>query len=173
MSGTEETYHLTKEDVKKFESQASKVHGGNVPAGSDAAMAQSIVDQNDKDKKSIINERQANLPLPDDPPGKSDFNSSDQSTVNVGSGGVPTGGMTYGNDSLREPATGDSAVRVDESTQNTNVKGQGVGREGAEGLGGIPNDAVAQGSKNKSSLEDTTGKDYGYPQKSDPSSGFK
>lgn len=40
-------------------------------------------------------------------------------------------------------------------------------------MDGLPNDAVAQGSKNKAGLEDTTNKDYGYPQKSDPSSGVK
>ena len=37
MSGTDETYNLTKEDIRKTESQASKAHGGNVPADSDAA----------------------------------------------------------------------------------------------------------------------------------------
>jgi hypothetical protein len=40
MSGTEQTYHLTKQDVAKAESKASGAHGGNVPAGSDAAMLQ-------------------------------------------------------------------------------------------------------------------------------------
>lgn len=113
------------------------------------------------------------MPLPDDPPGPSDFNSADQRTVNVGSGEQPTGDFSHGNDALRGPATGDSAVRADPATNKTNVQGQGVGREAAEGLSGLPNDAVAQGSKNKAGLEDTTGKDYGYPQKNDPSSGTK
>lgn len=37
MSGTEATYHLTKEDVKKFQEQESKTHGGNIPADGVAA----------------------------------------------------------------------------------------------------------------------------------------
>ncbi|KAK5170440.1 uncharacterized protein LTR77_005028 [Saxophila tyrrhenica] len=166
MSGTDETYQLTKEDVRKPESKESNVHGGNVPAGSEAAAMQSIVDKADQNKPQVINERQANLPLPDQPPGKSDFNSADTRTVNVGSGGQPTGNFSYGNDALRDPATGDSAVRA--NPVSGNVQGQGVGREGASGLGGIPNDAVARDAKDKAGLEQTTGKDYGYPKKSDP-----
>ncbi|KAK4546797.1 hypothetical protein LTR36_001529 [Oleoguttula mirabilis] len=91
-------------------------------------------------KASIIEERRANLPLPEQPPVASDFNSADQSTVNVGSGGISDA----------------SDVRNDS---------QGVGREGTSG---IPNDAVTRDAKGKKGLEDTTGKDYGYPQKSDP-----
>ena len=34
---SEETYHLTKEDIRKTESKASQAHRGNVPADSDAA----------------------------------------------------------------------------------------------------------------------------------------
>lgn len=189
MSGTSEAYHLTKEDVRKVQQQESKAHGGDIPADSAAAglqvspltiqclkqssnISQSVVDNADKNKSEIIAERQANLPLPDQPPTSSDFSSADARTVNVGSGEQPTGGFSHGQDALRGPATGDSAVRTDGISNKTNTLGQGVGREAAEGLGGIPNDAVAQGSKNKSSLEDTTGKDYGYPQKNDPSSGI-
>lgn len=102
----------------------------------------SIVDQAEKDKPQIIEERKANLPLPDDPPGKSDFNSADGRIVNVGSGDVATGNLTY-----------------EES---------GEGRQGAEGLSGLPNDAATEGKKNKAGLEDTTNKDYGYPSKNDP-----
>lgn len=86
--------------------------------------------------------------------------------MNVGSGGV-SDTFSAGNDALRGPATGDSAVRTDPSVPSTNTLGQGVGREAAEG--GIPNDAVARGSKDKGGLNETTGKDYGYPQKNDPS----
>lgn len=191
MSGTEESYHLTKEvslqpssmafhpvnylltrsqDIRKTQQQASKAHDGNIPADSEAAGLQSIIDSADKNKAEIIAERQANLPLPDQPPGQSDFNSADQRTVNVSSGAQATANFSHGNDSLREPATGGSAVREDPSLTGGNVLGQGVGREAAEGLGGLPNDAVAQGSKNKENLADTTGKDYGYPQKNDPTS---
>ena len=122
--------------------------------------------EENKSKADIIAERQANLPLPDQPPGPSDFNSADARTVNVGSGGV-SDTFSKGEDALRGPATGDSAARADPDSNTSNVVGlSGVGREGMEG--GIPNDAVARGSKDKANTVDTTGKDYGYPQKSDP-----
>ena len=110
---------------------------------------QSIIDSAEKDKPTIIAERQANLPLPEDPPMAPDFNSADQRTVNVGSGG------TSGAATMREPAVGIDPV-------------QGTGRAAVDGLGGLPNDAVAQGSKNKQGLADTTNKDYRYPQQNDP-----
>lgn len=130
-------------------------------------ISQSIVDQADKNKAELIEERRSNLPKPEDPPVKSDFNSADPSTVNVGSGAI-SGGFSVGNDALREPATGDSAVRTDGAAYGVNTLGQGVGREGKDGLNGLPNDAVAREAKGKSNLADTTGKDYGYP-KNDPS----
>lgn len=123
-----------------------------------------------KSKAEIIAERQANLPLPEQPPVASDWNSADASTVNVGSGGV-SDAFSVGNSALREPATGDSAVRVDGNQYSTNTQGQNVGREGKDNLGGIPSDAVTRDAKNKVPT-DTTNKDHGYPQKSDPSSGI-
>jgi hypothetical protein len=181
MSGTEQTFHYTKEDVRKMEQRDSRAHGGNVSADSNAAAMQvrhlvlpitqehlltylqSIVDQADQNKADLIEERRSNLPKPEDPPVKSDFNSTDPSTVDVGSGRV-SDGFSHGNDALREPATGDSAARSADATL-----GQGVGREGKDGLSGIPNDAVTREAKHKAGLADTTGKDYGYP-KNDPSS---
>ncbi|KAK4993424.1 hypothetical protein LTR50_000354 [Elasticomyces elasticus] len=191
MAGTDETFHYTKEDVRKMESKQSHLHGGNVPAGSEAAKMQvnrrtpssyqkipstdrtnkSLVDKADKDKSEIIAERQANLPLPEQPPRPSDWNSADASTVNVGSGGV-SDTFSHGSDSLREPTTGDSSVRTDGEAFKTNTLGDGVGRQGHDGLGGLPNDAVAREAKGKPGTEDTTKKDYGYPHKSDPSSGL-
>lgn len=83
----------------------------------------------------------------------SDFSSANANTVNVGSGGQATGNFSKGDDALRSPAT--------------NVESQaGVGREGLEGA--LPNDAATRGKKDQSSLKDTTGKDYGYPQRNDP-----
>jgi hypothetical protein len=76
---------------------------------------------------SLVDERKANLPLPEQPPVESDFNSADARSVNVGSGGVETGEM----------ATGGA-------------------REAKDGLGGIPNDAVAREAKGKGGLSDTT-----------------
>ncbi|OQO06634.1 hypothetical protein B0A48_08421 [Cryoendolithus antarcticus] len=108
-------------------------------------------------KADVIEERRRNLPLPDAPPAKSDFNSADGTATKVGSGGVSDTSFSYGNDALRGPATGESAARVDGNSYSTNVQGQGVGREALEG--GIPNDAVARGSKDKDGLKQTTGKD--------------
>ena len=102
-----------------------------------------MVDENSKNKKDIIEERRSNLPLPDEPPVASDFNSSDSSTVNVGSGGVQSD-ISYGggSDSLRGPATSQSGVRVDGKEFDKNADAPGIiGREAAEGLSGLPKDA--------------------------------
>ncbi|KAF2643871.1 hypothetical protein P280DRAFT_466596 [Massarina eburnea CBS 473.64] len=95
-------------------------------------------------KAEIIDERKANLPLPDQPPVASDFNSADARTVNVGSGGQ-AGDLSHsglGGDTLREPAT-------------TDVVGS-TGREAKDGLKGIPNDAVTRDAKDKAGLAQTT-----------------
>ncbi|KAI4149476.1 MAG: hypothetical protein LQ340_004608 [Diploschistes diacapsis] len=88
------------------------------------------------DKKStadIVQERQANLPLPEDPPVASDWNSADSRTVNVSSGSrqddISTGAASESG--LREPATTDE---VDPK----------IGRQGTEGLSGPPKDAAAR-----------------------------
>ena len=125
-------------------------------------------------KQEIIDERKANLPLPEQPPVASDFNSADASTVNVGSGRLQSDiSAGKGSETLRGPATGESDVRVSGEEWKTNAAGSGVGREGKDNLSGIPNDAVTREAKDKQGLENTTGKDYGYPQKNDPSSGLK
>lgn len=113
-------------------------------------------------KQDIINERKANLPLPEQPPTASDWNSADARNVNVGSGGQAAGlsgdgGLAGSN--LREPATTDEVGKS--------------GREGKDNLGGLPNDAVTSDKKNHPGLVNTTNKDYGYPEKNDPSSGLK
>lgn len=104
-----------------------------------------------------VDEAQSNLPLPEQPPVTSDFNSADERRVNVGSG-RRGGGISSEGGSLREPAIGHSGS---------------TGREAKDGLSGIPNDAVTRDQRNHSGLEDTTGKDYGYPSKNDPRSGIK
>jgi hypothetical protein len=166
MAGTEQTFHYTKEEVRKMESRDSAAHGGNVSANSNASamqvsstllipprktltltshsFTQSIVDEADKNKASIIEERRSNLPLPDAPPAASDFNSYDQSTTGVGSG------------SISHP-------------EDVGRGQQTAGREGKDGLNGIPNDAVSRDAKNKAGLANTTGKDFNYPS-NDPSS---
>ena len=100
-----------------------------------------------------VDEVKANLPLPEQPPVASDFNSADASTVNVGSGRQEAS-FSSGGGAIRDPAVGAGGV---------------AGREAKDGLGGIPNDAVSREAKDHSGLADTTGKDYGYPQKNDPS----
>ncbi|CAJ2502256.1 Uu.00g096500.m01.CDS01 [Anthostomella pinea] len=85
-------------------------------------------------KTKKVNEAQENLPLPEQPPVASDWNSADARTVNVGSGGVSSdistgAGSTSG---LREPA---SKGDVDLSN---------VGREGKDNLSGPPKDAAAR-----------------------------
>lgn len=99
-----------------------------------------------KSKSEIIDERQANLPLPEQPPVASDWNSADASKVNVGSGGVAED-ISYGggSDSLRGPATSDSAVRTDGDEFNKNAGAPGaVGREGHDNLDGLPKDTLAK-----------------------------
>ena len=94
-------------------------------------------------KAEIIAERQANLPLPEDPPTASDWQSADATKVNVGSGGIQSD-ISYGggSDSLRGPATGDSAMRTDGSRYGVHtVAGEDVGRQGHDNLEGLPNDA--------------------------------
>ncbi|MCJ1391421.1 hypothetical protein MMC18_004285 [Xylographa bjoerkii] len=99
-----------------------------------------------KSKADIIEERRANLPLPEDPPVAPDWQSADARKVNVGSGGVQsdisTGG---GSDSLRGPATSDSSVRTDGEAMgvNTSDPNEGMGRQGVDGTEDIPKDAKA------------------------------
>lgn len=85
-----------------------------------------------KDQK--ISNVQANLPLPDDPPTASDWQSADARNVNVGSG------KTEGN-----PGT-DTAADVGlrgAATKGSDVDMSSVGRQGKEGLSGPPKDAAA------------------------------
>ncbi|KAI2638764.1 hypothetical protein GGS26DRAFT_542785 [Hypomontagnella submonticulosa] len=85
-------------------------------------------------KESKAEEVRSNLPLPEQPPVPSDWNSADARNVNVGSGRVESdistgAGSTSG---LREPA---SKKDVDLS---------GVGRQGKDNLEGPPKDAKSK-----------------------------
>lgn len=92
----------------------------------------SSTNQSNADK---VANAQSNLPLPEQPPVASDWQSADARNVNVGAGrdvasGVSTGaGETSG---LRGPASKDADVDL-----------SGVGRQGKEGLEGLPKDATA------------------------------
>lgn len=92
-----------------------------------------------KSKADIIAERQANLPLPEDPPVASDWNSADSRTVNVKAGErqseISTGDASSAG--LREPATTGSSVREEGGADLS-----GVGRQGKDGLSGLPKDAT-------------------------------
>lgn len=92
-------------------------------------------------KADIIAERQSNLPLPEQPPVASDWNSADASKVNVGSGGVGSDVSTgdAASTGLREPAAAGSSVR-----EAGGADMSGVGRQGKEGLDGLPKDALAK-----------------------------
>ena len=92
-------------------------------------------------KADLIAERQANLPLPEDPPVASDWNSADARTVNV-KAGERQEEISISEASaagLREPATKGSGVREEGGADLS-----GVGRQGKEGLSGPPKDATTR-----------------------------
>lgn len=154
---------MTKEDVRKLESRDAKLHGGKIPKDSDVAglqvsilfrtwsrelmvlLYQSIVDS--KVKPDVIEERRANLPLPEQPPVPSDWNSADSRTVNVGSGAL-SDDITYGDagaSGLREPATAESSVRTDGEVWKANTAPDShVGRQGKDNLDSLPEDALTR-----------------------------
>ncbi|KAI5820351.1 hypothetical protein BZA77DRAFT_105194 [Pyronema omphalodes] len=106
---SEKTFHKTSEDLRKMESRESKRHGGKTPADSDASILKSIVSQHKPNPDRV----QANLELPQDPPGSSDMKSADaRYHTGVGSGRI-SGGVGGESDALREPVAQESAVRVD------------------------------------------------------------
>jgi len=92
-----------------------------------------------QNKANIIEERRVNLPLPEEPPVASDWNSADARTVNVAAGErqseISTGDAS--STGLREPATGGSGVR-----EEGGVNLSGVGRQGKDDLDGLPKDAT-------------------------------
>lgn len=98
-------------------------------------------------KSDKIAKAQANLPLPNQPPVASDWNSADAS-ININSGApkgdISTGG---GKSNMREP------VVNDENLQN-------VGRTGHDNLSGIPSDAVTADKRNAAGTVDTMNPGY-------------
>jgi hypothetical protein len=94
-----------------------------------------------QNKADLVAERQANLPLPEDPPVASDSNSADARTVNV-STSERQAEISMGDASstgLREPATQGSGVREEDGADMS-----GIGRQGKEGLSGPPKDATSR-----------------------------
>ncbi|OJZ88505.1 hypothetical protein ASPFODRAFT_44194 [Aspergillus luchuensis CBS 106.47] len=139
---SEQTFHTTIQDIRKPESHASHAHDGKTPKNSNVSAMKSIIDEN-TDKQAQIDKTQSNLPLPEDPPRASDWNSMDQRTVDVGSGGREGPVSGENNSALREPATASSSVRVSGEEYHKNTQPMsGVGRQGKDNLEGLPRDAL-------------------------------
>ncbi|KAJ5618881.1 hypothetical protein N7510_002865 [Penicillium lagena] len=120
---SEQTYHVTREDLRKPESRIADHHHGKPPSNSDVSAMKSLIDEN-TDKPQQIDRVKANLPLPDQPPTASDWSSSDQRTVNVGSGGL----SGHEDSALREPASVESSARISgEELHKATAPGKGVG----------------------------------------------
>ncbi|KAL2821268.1 hypothetical protein BDW59DRAFT_164299 [Aspergillus cavernicola] len=137
---SDSTFHTTAQDLHKPESHASHATKGNTAKDSNVSAMKSIIDQN-TDKKSEIDNTKSNLPLPEQPPVASDWNSADQRTVNVGSGGL----SGDANSALRDPATASSSVREDGTQTHKLTEPTGnVGRQAKDNLGGLPKDALAR-----------------------------
>ncbi len=103
-------------------------------------------------KQDIIEERKANLPLPEDPPVPGDMKTADARRVNVGSGGISSDISTgdASSSGLREPATAESSVRTDGEEWKVNTAPDAsIGRQGKDQLESLPKDAVAREAKNK------------------------
>ncbi|PWY77541.1 hypothetical protein BO70DRAFT_363489 [Aspergillus heteromorphus CBS 117.55] len=140
---SDQTFHTTTQDLRKAESHASHAGAGNTPKNSNISAMKSVVDQNNASKASQIEHTKSNLPLPDQPPRASDWNSADQRTVNVGSGGIEAPVSGENNSALREPATASSSVRESGEELHKNTQPlSGVGRQGKDNLDGLPRDAL-------------------------------
>ncbi|KAI9678005.1 MAG: hypothetical protein M1817_005949 [Caeruleum heppii] len=88
-----------------------------------------------KSNAELIAERQANLPLPEQPPVPSDWNSADARKVNVGSGGVSEDISTgdASSSGLRGPATVESSARTNpEEAKKGTAPDSNIGRQGKE-----------------------------------------
>ncbi|KAI9368669.1 hypothetical protein BJX61DRAFT_537067 [Aspergillus egyptiacus] len=138
------TFHTTAQDLRKPESHASHAKQGNTPKESNISAMKSIVDQN-TDKTAQIEQTKSNLPLPEQPPVASDWNSADQRAVNVGSGGREGPISGESNSALRDPATASSSAReVGEETHRQTQPMSNVGRQAKDNLEGLPKDATAR-----------------------------
>ncbi|KAJ5382391.1 hypothetical protein N7517_000302 [Penicillium concentricum] len=106
---TDATFHTTIQDLRRAESKLSLLHGGNPPADSNVSRMKSIIDQN-TNKPAQIDKIKASLPLPDQPPVASDWNSLDQRITGIGSGRVE---FPPDNSGLRgAPAAGSSSEEL-------------------------------------------------------------
>ncbi|BDD64305.1 hypothetical protein MPDQ_003888 [Monascus purpureus] len=140
---TDKTFYLTREDLRKSESRSSQLHDGRTPGDANVSTLKSYIDRN-VDKRREIDENKSNLPLPDQPPVPSDWQSSDSRGINVGTGGVEGPISGEGNSALRQPATAVSSARVSGEELGRNTEpGEDVGRQGKDHLDRLPKDARA------------------------------
>ncbi|KAK5053354.1 hypothetical protein LTR84_002328 [Exophiala bonariae] len=111
---SENTFHVTSEEVRDLESKQAKFTDGKTPKDSDVSALKQLLSEQES-KQDQIDRVKAGLPLPEQPVGgaSADLQSADQRTVNVGSGGVNVKLGTQSSDGLREPATAESSARVD------------------------------------------------------------
>lgn len=96
------------------------------------------------DKSKQIDEVQSNLPLPEQPPTSSDWQSLDERNVNIGKRGPDEPPSDEYNDSaLRGAATTASSVRTSgEEWHKITEPLSNVGRQGKDNLDGLPKDAL-------------------------------
>lgn len=100
--------------------------------------------EDNTDKAKEIDDRKANLPLPEQPPAASDLKSMNANTVNVGWGGRVEGDFK-GDTAFREPATAASSVRESgDELHKTTAPMADVGRQGKDNLQEPPKDARAR-----------------------------
>ena len=96
------------------------------------------------DKSKQIDEVQSNLPLPEQPPVASDWQSFDERNVNIGPGGLEEPlSDEYSNSALRGAATTSSSVRTSgEEWHKITEPLSNVGRQGKDDLDSLPRDAL-------------------------------
>ncbi|KAL1862285.1 hypothetical protein Plec18167_000928 [Paecilomyces lecythidis] len=141
---TDTTFHVTRDELRKPESQIAGRHHGKTPADSEVSGLKSVIDKN-TDKQKEIDEHKANLPLPEQPPKASDWQSANGRIVGTGSGQFESPVSGENNSALRGPATAGSSVRVDgEEYKKETQPGPGVGRQAKEQLSDLPKDALAR-----------------------------
>ncbi|EYE99146.1 uncharacterized protein EURHEDRAFT_408400 [Aspergillus ruber CBS 135680] len=138
------TSHTNVQDLRKQETRTAQQHNGTIPKDSEVSALKSMVNENTNKSKEIENHR-SNLPLPEQPPTASDWQSADQRTVNVGSGSREGPLSGEYNSALRDPATASSSVRIDGDEWHRSTAPSGnVGRQATENLDGLPKDALSR-----------------------------
>jgi len=107
MSNTEDTYHMSKEQLRKLESRTSARNDGNIPKDSEAAFMQSVID-----KERNRHSETPQLEHPDLPePVTGSMSCTDPSKTGKGRGGRVDGHAAM--ETTRDPTTQPSSVRLD------------------------------------------------------------